>query len=97
VKSKVTLAYAFTGGVTQIANGDAEIGLFNISEILPVKGVILVGPLVPELQSYITFSAALHAGALSSGPALGFLRWLSDTKARDAWTTGGFELLGSGP
>ena len=97
VKPKVTLAYAFTGGVTQIANGDAEIGLFNISEILPVKGVTLVGPLAPELQSYITFSAALHAGTLSPGPALGFLRWLSDTNARDAWTKGGFELLGGAP
>jgi molybdate transport system substrate-binding protein len=96
VKPKVTLAYAFTGGVSQIANGDAEIGLFNISEILPVKGVTLVGPLAPELQSYITFSAALHAGALSPGPALSFLRWLSDTNARDAWTKGGFELLGRG-
>ena len=62
VKPKVTLAYAFAGGVTQVANGDAEIGLFNISKILPVKGVTLVGPLAPELQSYITFSAALHAG-----------------------------------
>jgi molybdate transport system substrate-binding protein len=63
VKPKVTLAYAFTGGVAQVADGEAEIGLFNISEILPVKGVTLVGPLIPELQSYITFSAALHARA----------------------------------
>jgi molybdate transport system substrate-binding protein len=97
VKPKVTLAYAFTGGVAQIASGDAEIGLFNISEILPVKGVTLVGPLAPELQSYITFSGALHARAVEAGPALSFLRWLSDTNARDAWRTGGFELLGSGP
>jgi molybdate transport system substrate-binding protein len=96
VKPKVTLAYAFTGGVTQVANGEAEIGLFNISEILPVKGVTLVGPLAPELQSYITFSAALHAGSVSPEPAKSFLRWLSDPNARDAWRMGGFELLGGG-
>jgi len=94
VKPKVKLAYAFTGGVSQIANGDAEIGLFNISEILPVKGVTLVGPLAPELQSYITFSAAVHAHTASPEPAMSFLQWLSDRKASDAWRTGGFELLG---
>jgi molybdate transport system substrate-binding protein len=94
VKPKVTLVYAFTGGVAQIANGDAEIGLFNISEILPVKGVTLVGPLVPELQSYITFSAALHVRTVSPEPGLSFLRWLSAQDARDAWRMGGFELLG---
>jgi molybdate transport system substrate-binding protein len=95
LKPKITLAYAFTGGVTQVADGDAEIGLFNISEILPVKGVTLVGPLVPELQSYITFSAALHAGSAAPGPAAGFLRWLSDPNARDAWRRAGFELIGN--
>src|SRR5262249_49907829 len=49
VKPKVTLIYAFAGGVERIAEGGAEIGLFNISEILPVNGVTLVGPLPPEL------------------------------------------------
>jgi molybdate transport system substrate-binding protein len=96
LRPKVTLAYAFTGGVAQIASGDAEIGLFNISEILPVKGVTLVGPLIPELQSYITFSGALHAGTAAPEPAMSFLRWLSDPKSRDVWKTGGFELLGGG-
>jgi molybdate transport system substrate-binding protein len=94
VKPKVRLAYAFAGGVTQVAGGEAEIGLFNISEILPVKGVTLVGPLVPELQSYITFAAALHAG--STPPAAGFLHWLSAPQAREGWRVGGFEHLGAG-
>jgi molybdate transport system substrate-binding protein len=95
IKPKISLAYAFTGGVAQVADGNAEIGLFNISEILPVKGVTLVGPLPPELQSYITFSAALHIGAAAGEPAAGFLRWLSDPNARDAWRTAGFELIGN--
>jgi molybdate transport system substrate-binding protein len=94
IKPKISLAYAFTGGVAQVAEGDAELGLFNISEILPVKGVTLVGPLVPELQSYITFSAALHAGGAAPEPAAGFLRALSDPKAREAWRTAGFEPIG---
>jgi molybdate transport system substrate-binding protein len=95
IKPRITLAYAFTGGVAQVADGSAEIGLFNISEILPVKGVTLVGPLVPELQSYITFSAALHAGSAEPEPAARFLRWLGGPNAREAWRTAGFELIGN--
>ena len=45
VKPKLTLLYAIGGGVAAVAKGDAEIGIFNISEILPVEGVKLVGPL----------------------------------------------------
>jgi molybdate transport system substrate-binding protein len=96
VKPKVKLMYAIAGGVGAVANGDADVGLFNISEILPVKGVTLVGPLPPELQSYITFAGALHAGSASPERALTFLRSLSDPTSRDSWKKGGFELLGAG-
>ena len=96
VKPKISLMYAIAGGVEAVAKGDAEIGLFNVSEILPVRGVTLVGPLPAELQSYIVFSGALHVGSASPEPALSFLQSLSDPKARDAWKTGGFEALGGG-
>jgi len=93
VKPKVRLMFAFTGGVAAVAKGDVELGLFNISEILPVKGVALAGPLPPELQSYITFAGAVHVRGVSPEPAAAFLRALTDPKARDAWKSGGFEAL----
>jgi molybdate transport system substrate-binding protein len=96
VKPKLTLLFAIGGGVAAVAKGEAEIGLFNISEILPVKGVTLVGPLPPELQSYINFSGAIHAGSLSPDPAKAFLQALADPGARDAWKTGGFESVSNG-
>jgi molybdate transport system substrate-binding protein len=95
VNPKVTLLFAIGGGVAAVAKGDAEIGIFNISEILPVKGVTLAGPLPTELQSYITFSAALHAGTASPEPARAFLQWLSGAQAHEAWMKGGFEPLDS--
>jgi molybdate transport system substrate-binding protein len=97
VKPKVVLMYAFTGGVANIAKGDAEIGLFNISEILPVKGVTLVGPLPQELQSYITFAGAVHGGSASPDIAAAYLRSLTDVNTRETWKLGGFELLGNQP
>jgi molybdate transport system substrate-binding protein len=97
VKPKVKLMYAFTGGVAQIATGGAELGLFNISEILPVKGVTLVGPLPAQLQNYIVFSGAVHVRSAAPARGTAYLRSLADTSAREAWARGGFELLGRTP
>jgi molybdate transport system substrate-binding protein len=95
VKPKLNYLFAIGGGVDGVAKGDFEIGLFNISEILPAKGVTLVGRLPSELQSYITFAGALYAGAAPE-PAAAFLRALSDPNGREAWRMAGFEPLGSG-
>jgi len=42
-----------------VARGDAEIGFQQISEMLPVPGVDIVGPLPPELQKITVFSAGI--------------------------------------
>lgn len=44
-----------------LVSGDAELGLHQISEIVPVKGVTLVAPLPKEIQNYTTYSAGLSA------------------------------------
>ena len=50
----------YQGGyiVEPVGRGEIELGIHQISEILPVKGVKLVGPLPPELQKYTTYVAA---------------------------------------
>jgi len=96
VKPKTTLRFAIGGGVDMVAKGDADVGLFNISEIVPVKGVTLVGPLPAEFQSYINFSGALHAKGASPEAARAYLQSLTELKASAAWTAGGFEPLGAG-
>jgi molybdate transport system substrate-binding protein len=96
VKPKLTLMQAIAGGVALVARGEAEVGMFNISEILPVKGARLVGPLPSELQSYITFAAAIPAGNAAPAPAQAFIKWLSGPGAREHWKAGGLESLGGG-
>jgi molybdate transport system substrate-binding protein len=96
VKAKLTLRQAIAGGVALVANGEVEVGLFNISEVLAVKGVTLVGPLPPELQSYLMFAAAIHAGSTSPAPAGAFIAFLSDPGARELWKAGGLESMGGG-
>ena len=42
-----------------VAAGEAEIGIIVIPNILSVPGAELVGPLPAEIQSYVTFTAAV--------------------------------------
>lgn len=60
-----------------IASGDAELGLHQISEILPVKGVTLVGPLPAEIQNYTTYSAGISASAKETDAAKAFIGLLA--------------------
>lgn len=96
VKPKLTLRQAIAGGVALVADGAAEIGMFNISEILPVGGVTLVGPLPPELQSYIVFAAAIHARSASPAPARALIEAMADRAAREQWKAGGLESIRGG-
>jgi molybdate transport system substrate-binding protein len=91
VKPKLTLAHAITGGVQLVADGKAEVGMFNISEILPIKGVVLVGPLPAALQNYIVFTAGISADAASPDAAAAFIKLMAGPAAHDAWTSAGME------
>jgi molybdate transport system substrate-binding protein len=46
-----------------VARGDAEIGFQQMSELLPVAGIDVVGPLPPDVQEITMFSAGVHAQA----------------------------------
>ena len=44
---------------TSIVSGEAELGVHQISEIVPVKGAVLVGPLPQEIQNTTTYAAGM--------------------------------------
>ena len=46
-----------------VADGTAELGVAPVSEILPVKGVALVGPFPADVQSYVEMSCGISASA----------------------------------
>jgi len=93
VKPKLTIMQAIDGGVDLVAKGKAEVGMFNISEILPVQGVALVGPLPASVQNYIVFAAALHVGSRSPGLAQTFIKLATDPASRAQWNAGGLEAM----
>lgn len=59
------------------ARGDAEIAFQQVSELLPVPGIELVGPLPPDIQQITVFSAGLHARARSPDAARALVKFLT--------------------
>jgi molybdate transport system substrate-binding protein len=64
-----------------VANGEAEIVLQQMSEIVPVKGVTVVGPLPAEIQNITTYSAAISAQSKAADAAQALLKVLSGPQA----------------
>jgi molybdate transport system substrate-binding protein len=91
LKPKVVYSNALDGGAALVSKGEAEIGIYPISEIISVEGVAVVGPLPRELQSLITYGAALVADNASPEPAQAFIKFLADPANRRHWSKAGFE------
>ena len=84
------------GAVAQhIANGEAELGIHQISEILPVKGATLVGPLPAEIQNYTVYAAGLGANAKESAAATMLLDALSGPAGAEVLKSTGMEPAGA--
>jgi molybdate transport system substrate-binding protein len=78
-----------------VAKGEAELGIHQISEILPVKGVTLVGPLPAEIQNYTVYAAGLGAQAKEGDAAKALLKTLTSPAAAEVLKSKGMEPAGS--
>jgi molybdate transport system substrate-binding protein len=64
-----------------VANGEIELGMVVITQIVTTPGVELVGPLPPEIQSYVTFAGAVSANARTPDTAKKLLQFLRGPNA----------------
>ena len=92
VNAKAVLVH---GGevATHVVDGEAEIGIHQISEILPVKGAVLVGPLPAAIQNFTVYSAGVAAG--DGAAAMSLLKFLSGPHALAIIKSKGMEPPGS--
>jgi molybdate transport system substrate-binding protein len=64
-----------------VANGEAEIGVHIIQELMPVAGIDIVGPLPGDLQNTIVFVAAVMASAKDAEAAKALVNFLRTPEA----------------
>jgi molybdate transport system substrate-binding protein len=76
-----------------VARGDAEIGFQQISEMLPVPGIDIVGPLPPDLQKITVFSAGIAAVSKEPDAGKALIKFLASPAARDAIVKSGMEPI----
>jgi molybdate transport system substrate-binding protein len=61
----------------KVASGEAELVVHQISEIVPVKGVVMAGPLPADLQKVTVYSAGLAARSAHPDAARAFVAFLT--------------------
>ncbi len=74
-----------------VARGDAAIGFQQLSELKPVPGIDILGPVPPGLQQITVFSGGVLAASRVPGPARALVQYLASPAAAQAITDSGME------
>jgi molybdate transport system substrate-binding protein len=77
-----------------IESGEAELGIHQISEIVPRKGVTLVGPLPKEIQNYTVYAAGVGADSKHLEAAKAVIAVFSGPSAQALFKSKGMEPAG---
>jgi molybdate transport system substrate-binding protein len=60
-----------------VARGDAEIGFHQMSELIRVKGIQILGPLPAEIQSITVYSGGIHSATKEADGATALVKFLT--------------------
>lgn len=74
----------------KVARGEVELALHQMTEMLPVPGIDIVGPLPRELQKETVYSAVIMKGAKNPKEAEALLAYLVSPEGRKAFLERGF-------
>jgi molybdate transport system substrate-binding protein len=74
-----------------VARGAADIGAQQFSELLPVSGIDILGPLPPELQQTIVYGATAFPQSKEREAAQDFVKFLCSEPARKVLQKKGLE------
>lgn len=74
-----------------VAKGEVEMVVHQISEIVPVKGVTLVGPLPKAVQKVTVYSAGIAAKATAPEVARAFVAFLTAPSVRPKFAAAGLD------
>jgi len=89
VRAKAKLGQG--GSVAEkVASGEADIGFQQITELLPVKGVTVLGPIPDALQKRTTYSAVLAKSPAHAAEARALIEYLASPAGRQPFLDRGF-------
>ena len=91
VKPKVVLAPGSGPATESVAAGKANFVITLFSEIVPITGVEILGPLPGEYQSDIKFAAGVSSSAMNPEPAKALIAFLKAPKAAAVLKAKGLE------
>jgi molybdate transport system substrate-binding protein len=89
VRAKTVLG---DGGMVaeKVARGEVEMAIQQMTELLPVAGISIVGNLPPSLQKTTVYSGATTTASASPREAAGLLAFLGSKEARAVFVSKGF-------
>ena len=79
-----------------MAHGDAEIGFQQISEMMPVAGIDIVGPLPADLQKITVFSAGIATVSKEPEAGKALIKFLASPAATPTIIKSGMEPIAAG-
>jgi molybdate transport system substrate-binding protein len=79
-----------------VARGDAEIGFQQISELKPIAGIDIVGPLPDDLQKVTVFSAGIASVSKEAEAGRALIKFLASPAARAEIVKSGLEPIAAG-
>ena len=74
-----------------VARGEVELGFQQLSELINLPGITIVGPMPAEIQSITTFVGAVSTTSAHPGPAQDLLAFLSAPQAASVILRQGME------
>jgi molybdate transport system substrate-binding protein len=79
-----------------VARGEAELGFQQISELKPIPGIDIVGPLPDALQKVTVFSAGIATGSKEPEAGKALIMFLGSPAARETLISSGLEPIEGG-
>jgi molybdate transport system substrate-binding protein len=76
---------------TLVANGEADLGFQQLSELIDQPGIEMAGPLPPEIQAVTVFSAGISINSRDHKGARAFVAYLASAETGDAKRRHGME------
>ena len=96
VRERIVTAPAGVPVGALVANGEVQLGIQQLSELIHVEGIEILGPLPPSIQIVTTFSGAIGARAPHPELARSLLAFIASPAADEAKRRQGMEPAGPG-